>query len=105
MSQIDPVQRNPFPNAEIYTSLNEPAPALNANDVSPVEPIKSVNRTDLLADHREIQPGVDAESDRLVMQVVDKDTGEVVFQAPPEITLRMAREMRQEQKRRGAHST
>lgn len=104
MSQIDPVHRNPFPNTEVYTNLNEPAPALGNDEVSPVEPVKSINRSELLADRREIKPGVDAESDRLVMQVVDKDTQEVIFQAPPEITLRMARELREQQKRHGPHS-
>jgi hypothetical protein len=102
MSQIDPVHRNPFPNVATHTGLNGPAPAPGDDEVSAVEPVQSINPAELLAERREIRPEVDIESDRLIMQVVDKDTKEVVFQAPPEITLRMAREIRQQQKRRGS---
>jgi uncharacterized FlaG/YvyC family protein len=96
MSKIGPVQRNPLLNAEFYADLNEPAHALKSEDVPQVDPVKSINKTELLGDRREIQPGVDAETDRLVLQVVDKDTNEVVFQSPSEVTLRLAREMRQQ---------
>lgn len=96
MSNIGPVQRNPLLDVEFCAGLNEPAHALKSEYVPQVDPVKSINKTELLGDRREITPCVDAETDRLVLQVVDKDTREVVFQSPSEITLRLAREMRQQ---------
>jgi uncharacterized FlaG/YvyC family protein len=105
MSNIDAVQRNPLLNTQLYAGLNEAAPAWKNEDVPKVDPVKSINQPVLLGDRREIKPGVDEETDRLVLQVVDKDTKEVIYQAPPEITLQMAREMRQRQKHSGTKST
>jgi|GEM_PF-2551943 len=99
MSRIDPVQRNALLATELCTTLNAPASELKRDDAAPVEPVKASNRSELLGDRRELKPLVDAETDRLVMQVVDKHTEEVIFQAPPEITLEMARDVRRQQKR------
>lgn len=101
MSKIGPVQRDPMLNAEIYAGLNEPAPAIKRDSAPQVEPVKSLNKAELLGDHREIKPTVDDETDRLILQVVDKDSHEVVYQEPSEVVLRLARDLRQKQRRRG----
>lgn len=101
MSKIGPVQRNPVLNAELYAGLNEPAPALKNDKPPQVEPVKSVNKAELLGEQRELRPALDQESDRLILQVVNKTTQEVVYQSPSEIALRQARETRRKQLHHG----
>ena len=88
MSKIDPAQRNPLLNAELYAGLNEPAAAMKDEGVTQVDPVKATNKSELLGDRREISPEVDAETNRLILQVVDKDTKEVVFQTPLRLSVR-----------------
>jgi len=95
MSAIDPIRRGSLqPAADPTANLNESSPAYDKQNVETVEPVKSTNQTDLTCDHRELTFNVDPESDRVILQVVDEKTKEVIYQQPPDRIVRLARESR-----------
>ena len=50
--------------------------------------VRSVNRAELLGDNRELAFRMDRESQRPVVQVLDRETKEVILQVPPAYLLR-----------------
>jgi len=52
--------------------------------------VKSIDATGLFGDGRELTFGLDRETRKPVIRVVDSQTNEVLWQAPPEYVLRMA---------------
>ncbi len=59
-----------------------------------IQAVRAVNAAELLGTQRELVFSRDSDSGRPVLRIVDRDTGEVLRQAPPEYALRLARQLR-----------
>ena len=95
MSAIDPVRRTVLlQQVGMAADLNEPAPISGKPGVETVEPVKSASRAALDGERRELTFDVDTESDRLVLQVIDENTGRIVYQDPNDRLVKLARERR-----------
>ncbi len=62
-----------------------------------IQAVKALNAADLFGQESELLFQMDRESHRFVIRMVDRRTGEVVEQVPPEYVLRLARELRAQQ--------
>ena len=99
MSKIEPIHRDPALNPETYltTSGTEPTPVNPTAEA--VNPVSASSKQELLGDRRGIAMNYDAESGTLVTQVVDRKTKEVVYQAPPDRIVELAKEMKRNGRR------
>jgi uncharacterized FlaG/YvyC family protein len=95
MSAIDPIRRSDLQPVDVTAGLNEPAPAYDKQTVDTVEPVKSTDQSAMNFDHRELTFDVDPESDRVILQVIDQKTKDVIFQQPPDRIVKLAREQRE----------
>lgn len=59
-----------------------------------VQAVRAVNQAAMLGDNRELTFMMDRQSQRPVIQIVDRKTKEVVDQIPPEYVLRVAEDLR-----------
>jgi uncharacterized FlaG/YvyC family protein len=71
---VAPSQRRPFSHDEI------------------VEAVKAVNQTELFGEQNELTFVTDPQLRKPVLQIVDRETKEIVRQIPPEYLLRLARQ-------------
>lgn len=94
MPKIEPIHRDPIQNAEAYQNAvgTEATPA--RQPVETVDPVQASSKQELLGDRRGISMDIDPESGVLVTRVVDHRTEEVVYQAPPDRIVELAREMK-----------
>ena len=93
--EITPVNRNVGAVAAV-TSL---APSdKQAENREMIQAVKAVNETDLLGPENELMFQRDRYTQRMVIRVVNRQTGDVVSQLPPEYVLRLAEEYRRRQK-------
>ncbi|MBZ5575918.1 MAG: flagellar protein FlaG [Acidobacteriia bacterium] len=58
-----------------------------------VQAVKAVNATEMFGQENELMFQMDRQSRRIVVQVVNRKTKEVVSQIPPEYVLRMAEDL------------
>ena len=58
-----------------------------------VQAVKSVNESGALGNDRELSFQQDRDSGRRIIRVLDRQTGEVITQVPPEVVLRLAKYM------------
>ena len=58
-----------------------------------IRAVESVNSAHLFGESTELTFRVDRQTQRTVLQIVDRQTGEVVRQLPPEYLLRLAQEL------------
>ena len=81
---------------------NQPAPAV-APQASPetrsenrelIQAVRALNATELFGQNSELTFVLDRETRRPLVRIVDRDTGEVIRQIPPEYALRMAEDMK-----------
>jgi len=73
----------------------EPA-ARTADEIFPrilITAVKAANRTELFGDDRELSFRRDSESHRVMIQIKDRKTGEVVQEIPPKALLDMLRDL------------
>jgi uncharacterized FlaG/YvyC family protein len=88
--EITPVERN---------AQQMPAVASAAAVQSPVEKreviqaVKAVNASEMLGEDNELVFQRDRTTQRMVIRLVDRKTGDVISQLPPEYVLRMAKSM------------
>jgi len=59
-----------------------------------IRSVKSVNASELFGEGNELTFALDRDTKRPVVRVVDPQTGEVLWQAPPEYILRLAQALR-----------
>lgn len=59
-----------------------------------IQAVKALNAAEMFGEHNQLQFQKDPQSQRMVVQVVNRDTGEVVSQIPPEYILEMANSTR-----------
>jgi len=74
------------------------APATAGSDWQPndrqiISAVQWLNQAEWLAGNRELTYRRDAKTGRLVIQILERDTGEVVDQIPPESVLRLVTEL------------
>jgi flagellar protein FlaG len=83
------------------TPLQRPGPALSPAPVDAervvgkqelIQAIKAVNAAELLGSNNELTFRVDRLTQRPVIRLVNKETGNVIRQIPPEYLLRMAKD-------------
>ncbi len=60
-----------------------------------IRSVKSIDATELFGENSELSFAVDRETKRPVVRVVNQQTGEVLWQSPPEYMLRLAQAMGQ----------
>lgn len=73
----------------------EPAPArpLAPDQRELIQAIRAVNASQTFGDHREITFQVDSKTRRVITRIVNRDTGELIRQIPPELVMRLAEEI------------
>jgi flagellar protein FlaG len=59
-----------------------------------IKAVKALNATEMFGEQNELQFQTDRQTRRMVVQVVDRKTKEVVSQVPPEYVLRLAEDLR-----------
>lgn len=92
MSKVEPIHRNPNQDAAAYLNLAEAERAPSRLSPEAVDPVQPSTKSQLLGDRREISIGVDFESETVVTRVVDHRSKEVVYQAPSDRIVQLARE-------------
>ncbi len=58
-----------------------------------VQAVKAMNEAELFGQDQELTFAMDRETRRPVVRIIDRKTNEVVRQIPPELVLRMARDL------------
>lgn len=58
--------------------------------------METVDKAEFLGRHRELVFQMDGQTKRPVIRVVDRDSGEVLLQVPPEYVLDLARQLQSE---------
>ncbi len=74
-------------------SLDSPSPESRAQVAKQrelIQAVKALNGTQLFGSHSELTFVFDRETHRALVRVVDRKTGEVTMQVPPEYVIRMA---------------
>jgi len=88
-----------------FSAINRTAPPLaGAAPVAPVEQpaeqreviqaVKALNAAEMFGQQNELLFHMDRQSRRIVIQVVNRQTQQVVTQVPPEYVLRLAEDLR-----------
>ena len=87
------------------SAINRTDPALHASSVSVpsaiasqnrevVQAVKAVNRSEMFGQDEELAFQMDSATKRLVVQVINRNTKEVISQVPAEYVLRMAQDIK-----------
>ena len=88
VSPLSPVNPTPVATA---TPPTEQQVAENRRIVTAV---KALNESAFLGDNNELTFGLDRETQRPIIQIIDRHTREVIDQIPPEYVLRIAEDLR-----------
>jgi len=59
-----------------------------------IQAVKEVNKSEMLGENNELTFVLNRNTRKAVVRVVNRKTGEVVFQIPPDYVLRMAEELK-----------
>jgi uncharacterized FlaG/YvyC family protein len=59
-----------------------------------VQAVKAVNQSEMFGQGEELSFQMDSSTKHLVVQIINKDTKEVISQIPPEYVLRMAQSLK-----------
>lgn len=86
----------------INSAMNAPAiaasqtpPEKAAENRSIIQAVKALNRTEMFGQDNQLTIQRDPESKRMVIQVINRKTHEVVLQIPSESVLRLAEDLKQ----------
>ena len=89
--EITPIQRGV---QELGAQPVSPVSEKPAEQRDVVKAVKALNQSDLLGQENELLFQRDRQTQRMVIRVVNRKTGEVVSQLPPEFVLRLAESVR-----------
>ena len=78
------------------------APGKTAEHRAIAQAARTLNETGMFGEDNHLKFQVDPGSKRMVLQVVNQKTQEVVLQIPPEYVLRMAEDLKEQQARANA---
>jgi flagellar protein FlaG len=82
-------------NVQPVAGTASPAPAEQSTanrDV--VQAVKALNATEMFGQENELVFQLDRQSRRIIVQIVDRKTKEVVSQVPPEYVLRLSEDLK-----------
>jgi flagellar protein FlaG len=83
------------PSAHAVPTPVQPIPADRAaENRDMVQAVKALNATEMFGQGNELTFQMDAQTKRMVIRVVDRQTKEVVSQVPPEYVLRLAEDLK-----------
>lgn len=87
---------NPISAADALSRVHgvTPSPDQVAQNRQIVQALKTVNTVKSLGESRELRFMMDRSTQRLVIQIVDRETQEVVGQIPSEHVLKLAQDLR-----------
>ena len=88
--EIAPVNRN-LETVPVIAGPVEPEKAAESREV--IQAVKAVNSASVLGQDRELLFQMDRQTHRLVIRLVNRNTGDVEAQIPSEYVLRMAEEL------------
>jgi uncharacterized FlaG/YvyC family protein len=91
--EIAPVNRN-LEAAPVIAGTLEPEKLAESREV--IQAVKAVNAAGMLGEGKELLFQLDRLTHRLVVRLVNRDTGDVEAQIPEEYVLRMAEELLKE---------
>jgi uncharacterized FlaG/YvyC family protein len=91
---ITPV--NGATNVPVSTAHQIP-PQQAAENRSIVQAVKALNGTEMFGQDNQLTFQRDPQSQRMVIQVINSETHEVVLQIPPEYVVRLAEDLKQQQ--------
>ncbi len=97
--KIEPIQNRSRESVHLNPYV---APEAPTSVVDRVNPVHDANKTEFRTDDREFTFDVDPEADQVVIRVYNPQTREQVATLPPETILKMAREIRQAQRKAAA---
>jgi uncharacterized FlaG/YvyC family protein len=83
-------------NAPVIAASETP-PEKAAEHRSIIQAVKALNRTEMFGQDNQLTFQRDPESKRMVIQVINRKTNEVVLQIPSEAALRMAEDLKQQE--------
>ena len=63
-----------------------------------IQAVKSLNATEMFGDENELTFQMDRQSRRMVVQIVNRNTKEVISQIPPEYVLALSADLKQSEK-------
>jgi len=75
------------------TAMSVPSDVANQNR-EVVQAVKAVNQSAMFGQDEELAFQMDSATKRLVVQVINRNTKEVISQVPPEYVLRMAQNLK-----------
>jgi uncharacterized FlaG/YvyC family protein len=78
-------------------AAREVPPQQAATNRSIVQAVKAVNTTDMFGEGNHLAFQRDPETQRMVIQVINSQTHEVVLQIPPEYVLALAEDLKQQE--------
>lgn len=70
--------------------------AQNTQNRDVIQAVKALNGAEMFGENNELQFQKDPQTHRMVVRIVDRKTGEVVSQIPPEYALQMAANLKQQ---------
>ena len=80
------------------TGLHAPEPAVTVDKTAEkrevVQAVKALNGTEMFGSENELRFQRDSETNRLVVRVINRRTGEVISQVPDEYLLRVAEDLK-----------
>ena len=96
--EISPVSRN----LAAVTAVSSPAQSEQKSEQrETIQAVKAVNGSQMLGPDNELTFQRDRNTQRMVIRVVNRQTGDVVTQVPPEYVLRLAAELQNQAKSKG----
>jgi flagellar protein FlaG len=98
--EITPIERSlqVLPSTAPVTGAENPAERREV-----IQAVKAVNGAELMGQDNELMFQMDRQAQRMVIRVVNRKTGDVISQLPPEYVLRLAAEARQNQNQSGRY--
>lgn len=83
---------NPL-GASLAASMVRQAPMQLSDKREIIKAVEAVNKAEAFGSNQELMFGFDEDLKRPVLRIVDRSTGEVVAQVPPQSVLKMARSL------------
>ncbi len=82
--------------AQASPAAATPVPAENASENRQVvQAVKALNQSEMFGEQNGLEFQRDPDTKRMVVKVVNRNTGDVISQIPPEYVLRLAQDLKQ----------
>ncbi len=81
-------------NQPAPSATPQASPQVKEEDRRLIQAVRALNAVELFGENRELTFVLDQETRRPIVRIVDRETGEVLRQIPPEYLLHLADELR-----------